>query len=103
MTEAVDYESLDLVEKYADMIQIGARNTNNLWLLKCCWTRPQVDNRRSGAPPRAMLEEFLMAAEYIMSEGNYNVVLCERGAAEFVYLNTRKTLQFLASFPLCSG
>ena len=89
VTEAVDYESLDLVEKYADMIQIGARNMQNFSLLKRAGrARKPVLLKRGIA---ATLEEFLMAAEYIMSEGNYNVVLCERGVRTFAD-HTRNTL-----------
>src|SRR5271165_118121 len=89
VTEAVDNESLDLVEEYADIIQIGARNMQNFSLLKRAG--------RSGKPVllkrgmSATLEELLMAAEYIMSEGNYNVVLCERGVRTFAD-HTRNTL-----------
>src|SRR5258708_37123595 len=89
VTEAVDYESLDLVEKYADMIQIGARNMQNFSLLKRAGrARKPVLLKRGIA---ATLEEFLMAAEYIMSEGNYTVVLCERGVRTFAD-HTRTTL-----------
>src|SRR5881628_3024815 len=89
VTEAVDYESLDLVEKYADVIQIGARNMQNFSLLKRAGrARKPVLLKRGIA---ATLEEFLMAAEYIMSEGNYNVVLCERGVRTFAD-HTRNTL-----------
>ena len=89
ITEAIDYESLDLVEKYADMIQIGARNMQNFSLLKRAGrARKPVLLKRGIA---ATLEEFLMAAEYIMSEGNYNVVLCERGVRTFAD-HTRNTL-----------
>ncbi len=89
VTEAVDYESLDLVEKYADIIQIGARNMQNFSLLKRAGrARKPVLLKRGIA---ATLEEFLMAAEYIMSEGNYNVVLCERGVRTFAD-HTRNTL-----------
>src|SRR5437016_3142082 len=89
VTEAVDYESLDLVEKYADMIQIGARNMQNFSLLKLAGrARKPVLLKRGIA---ATLEEFLMAAEYIMSEGNYNIVLCERGVRTFAD-HTRNTL-----------
>ena len=89
VTEAVDYESLNLVEKYADMIQIGARNMQNFSLLKRAGrARKPVLLKRGIA---ATLEEFLMAAEYIMSEGNYNVVLCERGVRTFAD-HTRNTL-----------
>ena len=89
VTEAVDYESLDLVDKYADVIQIGARNMQNFSLLKRAGrARKPVLLKRGIA---ATLEEFLMAAEYIMSEGNYNVVLCERGVRTFAD-HTRNTL-----------
>ena len=89
VTEAVDYESLDLVDQYADMIQIGARNMQNFSLLKRAGrARKPVLLKRGIA---ATLEEFLMAAEYIMSEGNYNVVLCERGVRTFAD-HTRNTL-----------
>src|ERR1700734_2968068 len=77
ITEAIDNESLDLVEEYADVIQIGARNMQNFSLLKRGMS--------------ATLEEFLMAAEYILSEGNYNVALCERGVRTFAD-HTRNTL-----------
>src|SRR6202142_2496951 len=89
VTEAVDYESLDLVDEYADMIQIGARNMQNFSLLKRAGrARKPVLLKRGIA---ATLEEFLMAAEYIMSEGNYNIVLCERGVRTFAD-HTRNTL-----------
>ena len=89
VTEAVDNESLELVEKYADMIQIGARNMQNFSLLKRAGrARKPVLLKRGIA---ATLEELLMAAEYIMSEGNYNVVLCERGVRTFAD-HTRNTL-----------
>jgi len=89
VTEAVDYESLDLVERYADMIQIGARNMQNFSLLKRAGRarRPVLLKRGMSAT----LEEFLMAAEYVMSEGNYQVALCERGVRTFAD-HTRNTL-----------
>jgi 3-deoxy-7-phosphoheptulonate synthase len=89
VTEAVDYESLELVDRYADMIQIGARNMQNFSLLKRAGRarRPVLLKRGMSAT----LEEFLMAAEYVMSEGNYNVVLCERGVRTFAD-HTRNTL-----------
>jgi len=89
VTEAVDYESLDLVDEYADVIQIGARNMQNFSLLKRAGRarRPVLLKRGLSAT----LEEFLMAAEYIMSEGNYNIVLCERGVRTFAD-HTRNTL-----------
>jgi 3-deoxy-7-phosphoheptulonate synthase len=81
ITEAVDNESLDLVEEYADVIQIGARNMQNFSLLKRAGRakRPVLLKRGMSAT----LDEFLMAAEYILSEGNYRVMLCERGVRTF--------------------
>ena len=89
ITEAIDNESLDLVEKYADVIQIGARNMQNFSLLKRAGrSRKPVLLKRGMS---ATLDEFLMAAEYVMSEGNYNVILCERGVRTFSDF-TRNTL-----------
>ena len=89
VTEAIDHESLELVEEYADVIQIGARNMQNFSLLKRAGrSRKPVLLKRGLA---ATLEEFLMAAEYVMSEGNYNVILCERGVRTFAD-HTRNTL-----------
>jgi 3-deoxy-7-phosphoheptulonate synthase len=89
VTEAIDNESLDLVEKYADVIQIGARNMQNFSLLKRAGRsqRPVLLKRGMSAT----LDEFLMAAEYLMSEGNYSVILCERGVRTFSDY-TRNTL-----------
>jgi 3-deoxy-7-phosphoheptulonate synthase len=89
VTEAVDYESLDLVDKYADVIQIGARNMQNFSLLKRAGRARKPVLLKRGIS--ATLEEFLMAAEYVLSEGNYNVVLCERGVRTFAD-HTRNTL-----------
>src|SRR6201988_277101 len=89
ITEAIDHESLDLVDQYADMIQIGARNMQNFSLLKRAGRARKPILLKRGIS--ATLEEFLMAAEYIMSEGNYNVVLCERGVRTFAD-HTRNTL-----------
>src|SRR6266403_4571453 len=89
VTEAVDYESLDLVDQYADMIQIGARNMQNFSLLKRAGRARKPVLLKRGMS--ATVEEFLMAAEYIMSEGNYNIVLCERGVRTFAD-HTRNTL-----------
>jgi 3-deoxy-7-phosphoheptulonate synthase len=89
VTEAVDHESLQLVEKYADCIQIGARNMQNFSLLKSAGrARKPVLLKRGMA---ATLEELLLSAEYLMSEGNYNVILCERGVRTFAD-HTRNTL-----------
>jgi 3-deoxy-7-phosphoheptulonate synthase len=82
VTEALDYESLDLAAKWADVVQIGARNMQNFSLLKRAGRlRKPVLLKRGLA---ATLEEFLMSAEYVMSEGNYEVILCERGVRTFV-------------------
>jgi 3-deoxy-7-phosphoheptulonate synthase len=89
ITEAIDNESLDLVEAYADVIQIGARNMQNFSLLKRAGRAKKPVMLKRGMS--ATLEEFFMAAEYIMSEGNYNVVLCERGVRTFAD-HTRNTL-----------
>src|SRR5271154_4892305 len=81
ITEAIDNESLDLVEEYSDVIQIGARNMQNFSLLKRAGRAKKPVLLKRGMS--ATLEEFLMAAEYILSEGNYNVMLCERGIRTF--------------------
>ncbi len=81
ITEAIDNESLDLVEEYADVIQIGARNMQNFSLLKRAGRAKLPVLLKRGMS--ATLDEFLMAAEYILSEGNYNVMLCERGVRTF--------------------
>jgi 3-deoxy-7-phosphoheptulonate synthase len=81
VTEAVDESTLDLVEKYADVIQIGARNMQNFSLLKRAGRARKPVLLKRGMS--STLEEFLLAAEYIMSEGNYQVILCERGVRTF--------------------
>jgi len=85
----VDHESLDLVEKYADVIQIGARNMQNFSLLKRAGRAKKPVLLKRGLS--ATLDEFLMAAEYVMSEGNYQVILCERGVRTFAD-HSRNTL-----------
>ncbi|HEY1767538.1 MAG TPA: 3-deoxy-7-phosphoheptulonate synthase [Terracidiphilus sp.] len=81
ITEALDSETLELVAEWADVIQIGARNMQNFSLLKKAGRlrKPVLVKRGLSAT----LEEFLMAAEYVMSEGNYEVILCERGVRTF--------------------
>jgi 3-deoxy-7-phosphoheptulonate synthase len=95
VTEAIDENSLELVDRYADIIQIGARNMHNYSLLRQAGhaSKP-VLLKRSFA---ATIEEWLMAAEYISSEGNSRVILCERGIRTFSD-NTRNTLD-LAAIP----
>jgi 3-deoxy-7-phosphoheptulonate synthase len=89
ITEAIDNESLDLVEEYADVIQIGARNMQNFSLLKRAGRARKPVLLKRGMS--ATLDEFLMAAEYVLSEGNYNVMLCERGVRTFAD-HSRNTL-----------
>ena len=89
VTEAVDNESLDLVEEYADVIQIGARNMQNFSLLRRAGRARKPVLLKRGLS--ATLEELLMAAEYVLSEGNYRVILCERGVRTFAD-HTRNTL-----------
>jgi 3-deoxy-7-phosphoheptulonate synthase len=81
VTEAVDEPALDLVEKYADVIQIGTRNMQNFSLLRRAGQARKPVLLKRGMS--STLEEFLLAAEYIMSEGNYQVILCERGVRTF--------------------
>jgi 3-deoxy-7-phosphoheptulonate synthase len=89
VTEAIDNESLELVAEWADVIQIGARNMQNFSLLKKAGKLRKPVLLKRGLS--ATLEEFLMSAEYIMSEGNYQVILCERGVRTFAD-HTRNTL-----------
>jgi 3-deoxy-7-phosphoheptulonate synthase len=81
VTEAIDHDTLELVAEYADVIQIGARNMQNFSLLKAAGRKRKPVLLKRGLA--ATLDEFLMAAEYIMSEGNYEVILCERGVRTF--------------------
>ncbi|MBZ5588293.1 MAG: 3-deoxy-7-phosphoheptulonate synthase [Acidobacteriia bacterium] len=93
VSEALDERSLELVTKYCDMIQIGARNMQNYSLLRLAGqTRMPVLLKRGMA---ATVEELLMAAEYMLAEGNYQVVLCERGIRTFAD-HTRNTLDLAA-------
>lgn len=89
VTEVLDTATVDLVAEWADCLQIGARNMQNFELLKAVGrTGKPVLLKRGMA---ATLEEFLLAAEYVLSEGNRNVVLCERGIRTFSDF-TRNTL-----------
>ncbi|MGA2350034.1 MAG: 3-deoxy-7-phosphoheptulonate synthase [Terracidiphilus sp.] len=89
VTEAIDSETLDLVAEWADVVQIGARNMQNFSLLKRAGKLRKPVLLKRGLS--ATLEEFLMSAEYVMSEGNYQVILCERGVRTFAD-HTRNTL-----------
>ncbi|MFC1953340.1 3-deoxy-7-phosphoheptulonate synthase [Chloroflexota bacterium] len=95
VTEATDTENLKMVEEYADIIQIGARNMQNYSLLRLAGqiTKPILLKRGFSAT----IDELLMSAEYIMSEGNKQIILCERGIRTFSD-NTRSTLD-LSSIP----
>jgi len=93
VTEATDVTNIELVEQYTDIIQIGARNMQNYSLLKRAGhTAKPILLKRGFA---ATIEELLMSAEYIMSEGNNRVILCERGIRTFAD-NTRNTLDISA-------
>ncbi len=93
VTEALDEAGVDLVERYADVIQIGARSMQNFTLLRRAGkSRLPVLLKRGLS---ATLDEWLLAAEYIMSEGNYQIVLCERGIRTFAQ-HTRNTLDLSA-------
>jgi 3-deoxy-7-phosphoheptulonate synthase len=93
VTEATDLENIGLVEEYADIIQIGARNMQNYALLKKAGQTAKPILLKRGMA--ATIEETLMSAEYIMSEGNNRVILCERGIRTFSD-NTRNTLDISA-------
>ncbi|MFN2476290.1 MAG: 3-deoxy-7-phosphoheptulonate synthase [Chthoniobacterales bacterium] len=93
VTEALDSEGVDLVEKYADMIQIGARNMQNSTLLRRAGRSHLPVLLKRGIA--ATIDEWLLAAEYIMAEGNYQIVLCERGVRTFAQ-HTRNTLDLAA-------
>lgn len=93
VTELMDPRDAELVMKYADMVQIGARNMQNFRLLKEVghYRKPVFLKRGMSST----ITELLMSAEYIMSEGNYNIVLCERGIRTFEDY-TRNTLDLSA-------
>lgn len=93
MTEVLESEQVDLVNEYTDIFQVGARNMHNSFLLKKLSTmsKPVLLKRAFSAT----IEEWLMAAEYILSGGNKNVILCERGIRTFDN-NTRFTLDVSA-------
>ncbi|HHW40212.1 MAG TPA: 3-deoxy-7-phosphoheptulonate synthase [Syntrophomonadaceae bacterium] len=96
VTEVVDEASLELAMEYVDMVQVGARNMQNFSLLRMVGRSAKPVLLKRGLS--ATVEEWLMAAEYIVSEGNENVVLCERGIRTFENA-TRNTLD-LSAVPL---
>jgi 3-deoxy-7-phosphoheptulonate synthase len=89
VTEVIDTDSAELVAEYADCLQIGARNMQNFALLKKVGRMRKPVLLKRGMS--ATIEEFLLSAEYLLSEGNYEVVLCERGVRTFAN-HTRNTL-----------
>ena len=93
ITEAIDHANIELIEQYADIIQLGARNMQNYSLLRQAGhaTKPILLKRGFAAT----IEELLMSAEYIMAEGNTQIILCERGIRTFSD-NTRNTLDLSA-------
>ena len=93
VTEVMDEINFDIVEKYADVLQIGARNMQNFALLKRAGKSQRPILLKRGMS--ATFEELLMSAEYIMSQGNQNVILCERGIRTFETY-TRNTLDLSA-------
>lgn len=95
VTEVMSTEDVDLVAKYADVMQVGARNMQNYRLLEAVGKCPRPVLLKRG--PSATMEELLLAAEYILNEGNPNVMLCERGIRTFES-HTRFTLP-LATLP----
>jgi 3-deoxy-7-phosphoheptulonate synthase len=93
ITEVMSVQEIDLVAQFTDIFQIGTRNMQNFMLLKAVGqTRKPVMLKRGMS---ATIEEFLLAAEYILSQGNYNVMLCERGIRTFETY-TRNTLDINA-------
>ena len=95
VTEVMTPEHVDLVARYADVLQIGARNMQNYHLLQAVGEIDKPVLLKRG--PSATIDEFLLAAEYILDQGNPNVVLCERGIRTFE-THTRFTLP-LATVP----
>ncbi|MCF7870036.1 MAG: 3-deoxy-7-phosphoheptulonate synthase [Candidatus Omnitrophica bacterium] len=93
VTEVMDTRDVELVARYADVLQIGARNMQNFNLLKeVGQTKKPIILKRGLS---ATVKELLMSAEYILSEGNFNVILCERGIRTFSEF-TRNTLDISA-------
>ena len=105
VTELMDAHHLELLDKYADVIQIGARNMQNFFLLKSLGQTKKPILLKRGMS--STLDEWLMSAEYIMSRGNPNVILCERGIRTFetkyrnvLDLNAVPALQKLTHLPV---
>jgi 3-deoxy-7-phosphoheptulonate synthase len=99
VTEVINPQDVKLVSSYADLLQVGARNMQNYSLLRELGKQERPIMLKRGLS--ATIEEWLMAAEYIMAEGNYNVILCERGIRTFEHY-TRNTLD-ISSVPLVNN
>lgn len=93
VTEIMDTKDIELVSYYADILQVGARNMQNYSLLKALSQQEKPVLLKRGLA--STIEEWLMAAEYIMVGGNYNIILCERGIRTFEEF-TRNTLDISA-------
>ena len=93
VTEVMDFETFDMVEHYADIVQIGTRNMQNFSLLKRAGKSQKPILLKRGMS--ATIDEWLMAAEYILEGGNTRVILCERGVRTFVR-HSRNTLDISA-------
>ena len=93
VTEVMSVQQLSVVEAFADMLQIGARNMQNYGLLKAVGKSKRPVFLKRGM--MSTINEFLMSAEYVISEGNPNVILCERGIRTFE-TETRNTLDIQA-------
>lgn len=99
VTEVINASSLEIAARYVDMLQVGSRNMQNFDLLRAVGQTAKPVLLKRGMS--STIEEWLMAAEYIMSEGNSNVVLCERGIRTFEKM-TRNTLD-LSAVPLAKS
>jgi 3-deoxy-7-phosphoheptulonate synthase len=97
VTEVMDASDLEAIVAVADMVQVGARNMQNFSLLKAVGGQPKPVLLKRGLS--ATIREFLLAAEYIMAEGNHQVILCERGIRGFDSAFTRNVLD-LAAVPV---
>jgi len=93
ISEVMDHTQIPLVSSYADILQVGARNMQNFNLLREAGRQPKPVLLKRG--PAATIDELLLSAEYILSEGNYNVILCERGIRTFETY-TRNTMDIAA-------
>ncbi|MGB7378658.1 MAG: 3-deoxy-7-phosphoheptulonate synthase [Rivularia sp. (in: cyanobacteria)] len=94
ITEVMDAADLDKIAEVADVVQVGARNMQNFSLLKKVGAQPKPVLLKRGMS--ATIEEWLMAAEYVLASGNSNVILCERGIRSFDRQYTRNTLDLSA-------